>query len=110
MSAERLREAANVLRERAEAATAGPWLRAGGSRHIFGREVGDEVAQLGRAFDAAYIATVDPVFGLAAAAWLEKYAALVADSRKTNRPAFGDLPHALAVADAILGPTEGGER
>ena len=88
MSAQRLRDAAKVLRERAEAATPGPW-------HLFGMagvgakdfEVVDErrvvcdgceetVDRMGCYLreDATYIATMHPGVALALADWLDDQA------------------------------------
>ena len=80
MSAARLREAAKVLRERAEAATPGPW------RGEYSGKTGpvvmnaeshnalDHVAKCSHFrphSDAAYIATMHPGVGLALADWLD---------------------------------------
>ena len=98
MSADKLREAAKVLRERAEAATPGPWyweppspddwpsadesLMSSGAASKHG---GDEVVLSGWGHDAsgisgsdadrAYIATMHPGVGLALADWLDAEAA-----------------------------------
>lgn len=121
MSAERLREAAGVLRERAEAATPGPWGRCdrpsdhsevlGADVIICGR-VHETIANLDEEWyledesgvtphkDADYIATMSPPVALALADWLASEAAR-GDERT---PYFFPLP-ALELADAILGGT-----
>ena|SRR5690606_5605766 len=107
MSADRLREAAKVLRERAEAASEGPWwdIRAGlpgtdaewivdsdptfiASTHID--------SDRGKS-DATYIATMHPGVGLALADWLDADADLSDDM---------DMPcedEAVRLAGLILG-------
>lgn len=114
---DRLREAARVLRERAEAATPGPWtvplpddeyvgpadvvsVGEPGSRYVICEHAGT---------DATYIATMHPGVALAVAEWLVD----LSDEVHVEHP--GGVPDdfywpalwsALAVADAILG---GGE-
>lgn len=91
--ADRLREAARVLRERAEAATPGPWTTdrffwkigstrgmpdgfwnaVDGAGEVHGALViagGDEAGER----DVAYIATISPPFALAVADWLDEAA------------------------------------
>lgn len=103
---ERLREAARVLRERSEAATPGPWESgpcAGclGTDHahdatpvVMGGRGRYIVAKVGGP-DAAYIATMHPVVGLALANWLDAQADTTCDC--------GVDEFALAVANLILG-------
>lgn len=97
MSAARLREAARVLRERAEAATPGPWMVDGSqvypTAHGAPLVAATRTHSLSDTPDAAYIATVDPLVALALADWLDD----TADMAKYH------ARHALAVADAILG-------
>ena len=124
MSADRLRQAARVLRERAEAASEGEWrpFRSGlkgvdaawivdsGPTFIASTQIDSE---RGKA-DATYIATVHPGVGLALADWLDAigaYWALVEESGEPARDADGWEvsfdetldSHALRIADLILG-------
>lgn len=130
MSAERLRAAATLLRERAEAATPGPW-------HVCDRayqydeidaaalvcgESHDPIAANSSDWyetdddeptpdtDAAYIATMSPPVALALADWLDSEAERVEEGATAftfgGAPMFPPNPHALAVADAILGGVE----
>lgn len=105
MSAERLRAAAALLRERAEAATPGPW-EAGENEPLgimppdFGiwmPEVGHDGALVEKESDATFIAMMNPTVALAVADWLDCYAAVLATE---SLIAFDN--QALAVADAIL--------
>lgn len=118
MSAERLREAARVLRERAEAATPGPWALFDDdsygppnldepmlcSHAPIVRNIVVENGEITRP-NADYIATMHPGVGLALADWLDKYADLLDRARDINRPAYADQARADAVADQILGST-----
>ena len=107
MSADRLREAAKVLRERATAATPGPWQGRDGASWAAQVCVldgdGHPVAATSMTesvpsalSDATYIATMHPGVGLALAEWLNQ-AALHTDEPNplTNR--------AVQIADLILG-------
>ena len=107
-TAHELHTAAKALLERSGAATPGPWAAADGSIP-FGHRVGsaDEtewVAWTGAITedrsdaDAAYIALMNPVVGVAIAAWLEAEAGLSLHNGRS--PLFH---HALAVARAING-------
>ena len=97
MSADKLREAAKVLRERAEAATPGPWVQ-NGNNGIHTR-VGACVATTAqhndgrRKADAVYLHTMHPGVGLALADWLDD------DFMHQHGP----TEHAIALADLILG-------
>lgn len=117
MSADRLREAAAKLRGLAGAATPGPWDSSAKSgirvtaQHPDIKNAGRVVAKTDDDWmdcvgdcvsNAAFIAVMDPVVALAVADWLAKYADLVDATRHIRRPAFGDLAHALAVAEAVL--------
>lgn len=104
MTADRLREAARVLRERAEAATPGPWCDEYSGRtgpvvmDAASRNALDHVAKCSHfrdRSDAAYIATMHPVVGLALANWLDAQADTTCDC--------GVDEFALAVANLILG-------
>jgi hypothetical protein len=117
MSAEKLREAAKVLRERAETATAGPWA----FYEMHGRDFTDEGwsiigvrAEAGEVAmtypvskerdeheaDAIYIATMHPGVGLALADWLDASA----DFHEDKPHGYDCLGcQAEEVADAILG-------
>lgn len=125
MSAEVLREAAKVLRERAQAASPGPWEASisdsDHSKYEFSCSViTEDVADLVCGFDAlwriggnerhgrddgrhdaAYIATVSPPVGLALADWIDSVADM-ARKRGVKKFARG-YKSALDVADAILG-------
>ena len=124
MSAELLRRAATILRERAEAATPGPWKQTDGFRSHdddrayvvpTGREVHYVCAGgvLGVDEDAPYIATMHPGVGLAIAKWLEDVAAgwmWDADPDDIQTPDGWPLTldesmdsHALTVALLIVG-------
>jgi hypothetical protein len=114
MSAERLRQAASLLRERAEAATPGPWqldgpfwwrggdtnpdcttvITAGVDRLPVVVLPEDRDRRDTSDADAAFIATASPAVALALADWLDD---------QVDR--WGWTNPALAVADAILGPT-----
>lgn len=94
--AQTLRDAAALLRERAEAVDGGAW--------YVNREAPDPAALAGfaRAFAevAAYIATTAPPFALAVAAWLDTCAYL-AEHGDDGGPRLRD--HALDVARVVLG-------
>ena len=112
MSADRLREAAKVLRERAERVTPGPWeaFRRGDADGPFGvcaETVGDLDQDVyygsGRA-DAIYIATMHPGVGLALADWLDT----AANNAERNGWMAGYTEamrgtSAVRIADLILG-------
>jgi len=129
VSADRLREAARVLRERAGAIGAAPWCareelaevipgQAGGSMYYRSSVYGFDSWQKGNTpyiasansmTGAAYIATMHPGVGLALADWLNRLAASVEMDAPTDwnrREAHGRPEWAtdgFAVADAILG-------
>ncbi len=106
--AETLREAGRLMRERAQAATPGPWEHkqpegdwhwvwvAGVPTYAGVAECqitdGSDLNQEGR--DAAHIASWHPAVALAVADWLDEEAAWTGQ---------GDDKHALAVARAYLG-------
>ena len=121
---ETLREAAKVLRERAGAATPGPWEAAQDHlTHSVGADVrsvpsggyaaadccGYQGASTNE--DAAYIATMHPGVALALADWLDKAGADCWAYGDPDSPEFADdddllNPHllsALRAAEAILG-------
>lgn len=124
MSADRLREAARVLRERAEAATPGPWLAM-----EYDDNPGDEgVALLGAAAtvtgshmigyfhvgeqsqmeaDGDYARTMHPGVGLALADWLDAQRRHVARHECEARCEYPDGCYqtriAYRLADLILG-------
>jgi len=116
--AETLRNAAKLLRERAEMATPGPWrqmclgsegclvLRATGTPRERGR---GRVARFGQKdwkadhADAEYVAAMHPGVALAVADWLDAEAAFAEHE-------VADLAlEALAVARAILGAEDGAQ-
>jgi hypothetical protein len=81
MTAELLREAAALMRERAEAATPGPWMRAEPWDRAVGQVDGPWVAEttaLGQATaaNAEHIASWHPAVALAVADWLDAVAAV----------------------------------
>ena len=101
MSADRLREAARVLRERAEAATPGPWRSVqGASGDLWWVELPNtaDVALDLHGENATYIATMHPGVGLALADWLDDIAALDGPS-----PHIPSERGAFRIADIILG-------
>jgi len=114
MSAERLRAAATLLRERAEGATEG-------NRRVthdpLGTHVETDLDAMGRVVfgsshdrgpervegDAAYIALMAPPVALALADWLDAMAVFVDSGNDVPGMRGRGLTEALAVADAILG-------
>jgi hypothetical protein len=109
MTSDLLRQAATVLRERADAATPGPWRTDveidgvhAGSRTVVRAGVGyrSRVVSVGQTrphhskgeASAAYIATMHPGVGHALADWLDNEASIM-----------GDHLAALTVARAVLG-------
>lgn len=111
MSAELLRKAVMILRERAEAATPGPWeVNEGGMGVLAGREEWDLGGGQQRILTAnmpyraermranvAHVATMHPGVGLALADWLEDEAN--AAGYHENRV----VPAALPLARLIVG-------
>jgi hypothetical protein len=99
MSAELLRQAATILRERAEDANPGPWsadrnaVRTGRDALALTYDIhfGNDHDQTRK--DAAYIATMHPGVGLALADWLD--AEFAHD--------FGPGEHAIELARLIVG-------
>ena len=122
MSAETLRRAAALMRERAEAASKGPWKRFG-MAGVAGSEwevvderrvecdCGEPVALLGCATnaDAEHIASWHPAVALAVADWLWETANLIEVHAGTEcaepclHPTCRVIDRALAVARAYLG-------
>lgn len=103
MSAEMLRRAAALMRERAEAANEGPWLTASDNKR---RDVlaGSGGAIKSRHANAAHIASWHPAVALVVADWLE------AEAESHRVDLVGPypsgccrMPQALAVARAYLG-------
>lgn len=111
MSSDLLRRAASLMRERAEAATPGPWtVKPHGARHdcMTVRGVGDEhVAYYTGTPDAAHIAAMHPAVALAVADWLDA-ASAKAEAVEASGLTFGGVEGkpALAVARAYLGEAE----
>jgi hypothetical protein len=108
MSAEILRKAAALMRERAEAATSGPWALASVSGQGFAVHRGEHttVSLFSASYDAEHIASWHPAVALAVADWLEAEA--VAHSGEIfddwdAATACCRMPAALAVARAYLG-------
>ncbi|TSD68098.1 hypothetical protein [Aeromicrobium piscarium] len=124
MSADRLREAARVLREVVSASSDGRWVVSKGSPSDYEASIAlpdqpddvfGDVADVWMAEDATYIATMSPPVALAVADWLDaeviECEALVRHRitdgsgiphRDAEREVFRNHP-ALTVADAILG-------
>jgi hypothetical protein len=127
-AADQLRQAAATLRERAGAATPGPWgswgqhivkdtgrhtCGTGPDGHFGAHEPGCGLDDLGQTAteDAAYIATVHPAVGLALADWLDATARTgeLVDAALTDcgdpplNWEYGDMGKALAVARAVNG-------
>lgn len=105
--AERLRAAATRLREVAGDATPGPWDHVVGASedHAWVERRHTETVVTTRDIGtSAYIAMMHPPVALALADWLDDEAGFI-DAIKAH--ADGDpsvlAPHALAVADAVLG-------
>lgn len=98
MTAEILRRAAALMRERAEGATPGPWVvREGNVEHYF-PSIGEYGALASPSDpDAQHIASWHPAVALAVARWLEDTAQLMTDGRLIYDG------NALAVARAYLG-------
>ncbi len=98
--AETLRAAARLMRERAQAATPGPWIVAGLHRQGVASTAhhGGTTGVVGLGYtqeiDATHIASWHPAVALAVADWLDEEAAWTGQ---------GDDKHALAVARAYLG-------
>ena len=113
-----LRQAAKLMRERAEAATPGAWkhMCLGSEGCLVIRDSGTirerghgRVARFGCKewhpdhADAEYVAAMDPLVALALADWLDNEAH-AAEAIPSTSPALGLLiRHALAVARAYLG-------
>ena len=111
-----IRRAAALMRERAQAATEGPWehplpnevtfgYHQDGSRHtatwIATTDAGDEIGEDGENANAEHIASWHPVVALAVAEWLE--AALVMAELAESEGAFiNPRSYALKVARAYL--------
>src|SRR5574337_1018364 len=103
MSAELLRRAATILRERAATVDPGPWERGDNVHGVVVRAgsnwpTGDDDAVTGTDgyAIAGWVAMMHPGVGLALADWLDEVAYGVSPTRT-------DYPHALAVARLIVG-------
>lgn len=108
MSADRLREAAKVLRERAEAATAPDEMHPYGNRALPALPASahpDEVRGLLGGTWGDYYATVHPGVGLALADWLDAEADVPYYTPKAYGTADGVTSAAHRLADLILGGT-----
>ncbi len=122
MSAQRLRDAAKVLRGRAEAATPGPWIAEYSKKSghcVIDAESRNALDSVARAThfrdvgDATFIATMHPGVALALADWLDSVAGRATDIANTlilsgqawavARANVAGLDHATTVADLILG-------
>ena len=121
---ETLRSAAKLMRERASAATPGPWEYVNDFDITHGYEINehgraqanwiatvdagdDELDEAGMLpLNAAYIASMHPAVALAVADWLENEAR-AAEAIPGDSPVLGPLiRHALATARAYLGTGE----
>ena len=102
-----IRKAATLMRERANAATPGPWSnRRGPGEHVV-RADGGSVADTVWREDRRHIASWHPVVTLAVADWLDADVAKVERHRLAitfgGAPMFPPDPHAVAIARAYLG-------
>jgi len=98
MSADRLRAAAKVLRERTMLAALGPWtaeIHEDGRAWIGQHRNEHMLAAHGHPRTAEYIVTMHPGVGLALADWL--------DDAAREAEEVGENHHAARVADLILG-------
>lgn len=101
MSAEMLREAAALMRKRAEAATDGPWRLAPGSD---GQGWGSDTYDVGEAWrpaDVEYIAAMHPGVALALADLLEEEAEIVGLLERAGLPTRQE-ERVFAIARAYL--------
>lgn len=113
MSARTLRRAAALMRERAQAATAGPWSLVPGAANVwhFPEEGAPAVVvkAIGRAVgmsDAEHIASWHPAVALAVADWLDVAAdspTCICDCHLADGDPHCEHSAALAVARAYLG-------
>jgi len=115
-NAETLRKAASLMRERAEAATAGPWSTyADETDHIVFDQYGigvqsdashDVVCYSGQVYsrDAAHIASWHPAVALAVADWLEVVATRYESMLDTFAP--GSRAGAVTAAENVTGWSE----
>ena len=115
MSAETLRRAAALMRERAWTATPGPWStyrtlthrciksNAGGLGARVNTLVG--MSAESKSFNAEHLASWHPAVALAVADWIDSHARdlLLADGHLPSCDSPGDVEQALAVARAYLG-------
>lgn len=112
----RWREAARLMRERAEAATPGPWgdpteVHYGDfGWYVHGSPAGETEDTPRGQNDAAHIASWHPAVALAVAAWLDDVATDAEYSERFDtaqahalRLAAGNAKHATAITDAYLG-------
>lgn len=115
MSADRLRAAATLLRERAEQTTRGAawteghyWVEDYDPNDLSGQtSMQVEIGGMGCEGDALYYSMMAPPVALALADWLDVTASK-ADDVESSGLTFGGVEGrpALALADAILGGTE----
>jgi hypothetical protein len=107
VSAEKLREAARLMKARAEAATQGPWGKGDPKANdgfwltvgVWSGDPDNCHAECDRRQDAEHIASWDPAVALAVADWLDA-CALVTEVAPDRHKGL-----ALAVARAYLGET-----
>lgn len=115
MSAARLREAARLMRARAEAATPGPWCVMSEDEKMFvttgptGRDVAEVYEWSTGLGNPEHIAAMRPAVALAVADWLDRAAdeEWCCDECKFAPENTQNLAHdALAVANAYLGAND----
>jgi hypothetical protein len=104
MSKTELHRAAEQLRRRAEAASAGPWhIQNGHAHNVHTFPGGKPVADFIGSEDAHYIALMHPAVGLAIADWLDSWR----DDSTNELDGNEDWTHAMAIARALLGESAG---
>lgn len=110
MSAETLRKAAALMRERAEAATPGPWEHDPVVAYLYVEQQAGAYADVavdtdGRREDSVHIASWHPAVALAVADWLDSLGTLAETLgvQEMSMASQGNYAHALTVATAYLG-------
>lgn len=96
--ADLLREAAELMRQRAQAATVGPWDWAEDGL-VWANRLGDPVSGSTEVEDAEHIASWHPTVALAVAHWLD----IQAGGLERGQDHTADTLQALKVARAYLG-------
>lgn len=103
MSAELLREAAALMRERAEAATPGPWEYKASGWRIGGPSRDSRVGLGSLPENAQHIASWHPAVAVAVADWLDKMAIVAATETAPVAVRLAFIDEAVKVARAYLG-------